>query len=130
MREMKNPDAGLSRRKFIGNTAVAAAGFSIVPRHVLGGAGFIAPSDKINLAIIGCGGQGRTNVRALLQQEDVQIISVADPTEFHNLDGFYYRGTAGRLPLKAEIEKRASEKQPNYKVSDFEDFRVMLEKEK
>jgi len=123
-------DAGLSRRKFIGNTATAMAGISLVPRHVLGGTGFIAPSDKINIAIIGCGGQGRTNMRALMQQPDVQIAALADPIEFHDLKDFYYKGTAGRLTLKAEVEKRYAEKNPNYKVADFEDFRVMLEKEK
>jgi hypothetical protein len=37
---------GVSRREFLGKTAVAAAGFSIVPRHVLGGPGFVPPSVK------------------------------------------------------------------------------------
>jgi predicted dehydrogenase len=130
MRKEQKLDAGIDRRRFIGSTAAAMAGFSLVPRHVLGGQRFVAPSDKINLAIIGCGGQGRTNVRALLQQADVQIVAVADPVESLNLDDFYYRGMAGRLPLKAEIEKRSSEKSANFKVADYEDFRVMLEKEK
>ncbi|HYK91768.1 MAG TPA: Gfo/Idh/MocA family oxidoreductase [Acidobacteriota bacterium] len=122
--------AGMNRRKFIGTTAAAVAGISLVPRHVLGGRGFVAPSDKVNLAIIGCGGQGRTNVRALAQHADAQIIALADPIEAHDLNAFYYKGKAGRLPLKAEIENRYSDKIPNYKVADFEDFRVMLEKEK
>jgi predicted dehydrogenase len=130
MKRDSKSGAGLSRRRFIGSTAAAMAGISLVPRHVLGGAKFVAPSDKVNIAIIGCGGQGRTNLRQLFQQADAQVIAVADPVEFQNLDGFYYRGTAGRLPLKAEIEKRYSEKTPNFKVADFEDFRVMLEKEK
>ena len=47
-----------SRREFIKNTSVAAAGFMIVPRHVLG-RGFVAPSDKLNIAGIGVGGKGR-----------------------------------------------------------------------
>jgi predicted dehydrogenase len=130
MTNSKDPVAGVSRRTFIGGTAAAMAGISFVPRHVIGGSGFVPPSDKINIAIVGCGGQGRTNLRSLLQFADVQVIALADPFEFQNLDAFYYRGTAGRLPLKAEIEKRYSEKTPNFKVSDYEDFRVMLEKEK
>lgn len=125
-----NSKPGMSRRQFIGTTATAAAAFSLVPRHVLGGAKFVAPSEKINIAIIGCGGQGRTNMRALLNHPDVQIIAVADPIEFHNLDAFYYKGTAGRLPVKDEIEKHYSQKTPNFKVAEYEDFRVMLEKEK
>ncbi len=130
MRKNSWSGAALGRRKFIGSTAAAAAGFSLVPRHVLGGAGFVAPSDKVNIAIIGCGGQGRTNVRALARHADAQIMAVADPIEVLTLDAFYYKGRAGRLPLKAEIENRYSDKIPGYKVADYEDFRVMLEKEK
>ena len=122
--------SGLSRRTFIRGTATAIAGFTIVPRHVLGGAGFVPPSEKVNIAIIGCGGQGRTNVRALFEQADAQIIAVADPIESQNLDAFYYKGAAGRLPVKAEIEKHFSAKTPNYKVAAYEDFRHLLEKEK
>ena len=47
-----------SRRRFIRNTGLAAAGFYIVPRHVLGGKGFVAPSDKLLIAGIGAGGKG------------------------------------------------------------------------
>src|SRR5205823_3500811 len=122
--------SGLSRRTFIRGTATAIAGFTIVPRHVLGGAGFVPPSEKVNIAIVGCGGQGRTNVRALFQEADAQIIAVADPIESQNLDAFYYKGSAGRLPVKAEIEKYFAAKTPNYSVAAYEDFRVLLEKEK
>lgn len=38
---------------------MAVAGFTILPRHILGGTNFVAPSDQINLGIIGCGAQGR-----------------------------------------------------------------------
>ena len=46
-----------SRRKFLKNTALASSLF-IVPRHVLGGNGYTAPSDKLNLAGIGLHGKG------------------------------------------------------------------------
>src|SRR5262249_55106905 len=114
MQKATNSKTGLTRRNFIRTTTLAAAGFSVVPRHVLGGPKFVAPSDKINLAIVGCGGQGQTNVRALFQQEDVQIISVADPIEFQDLHAFYYNSNSGRLPLRDEIQKHYSEKTPNY----------------
>ncbi len=130
MKRKTRPNAGVSRRMFIGSTAAAAAGFTLVPRHVLGGTKFVAPSDKVNIAIVGCGGQGRTNMRALLQQPDVQIVALADPIESESLSGFYYMGMGGRLTLKAEVEKRISEKNLGYKVAEYEDFRVMLEKEK
>src|SRR6476646_10179445 len=122
--------SGLSRRAFIRSTTTAIAGFSIIPRHVLGGARFVPPSEKVNVAIVGCGGQGRTNVRSLFEQADAQIIAVADPIESQNLEAFYYKGAAGRLPLQAEIEKHFSAKTPNYKVAAYEDFRDLLEKEK
>ena len=46
-----------SRRSFIKKTALVTAGISIIPRSVLG-RGFIAPSDKLNIAVIGGGGKG------------------------------------------------------------------------
>ena len=52
----------LSRRRFLGGLS-AAASLMIVPRHVLGGRGFQAPSDTLNVAGIGVGGRGRGDVR-------------------------------------------------------------------
>jgi len=48
-----------SRRSFIRNSVGAIAAFTIVPRHVLGGPGFLAPSDTLTKAVIGVGGMGR-----------------------------------------------------------------------
>ena len=45
-----------NRRRFLKQATAATAGFMIVPRHVLGGTGFIAPSDQLTKAIIGVGG--------------------------------------------------------------------------
>ncbi len=56
----------MTRRKFINTAAVTAASISIVPRHVLGGSGFVPPSDKITLANIGCGTQGLREMTRLL----------------------------------------------------------------
>jgi len=63
----------LTRREF-----TAAAAFTIVPRHVLGGPGFVAPSDKIALAAIGMGRQGMVVMMDLLQRPEIQVISVCD----------------------------------------------------
>jgi len=122
--------SGFTRRQFIGRAAGAAAAFTIVPRHVLGGSKFVAPSEKVYIAIIGCGGQGRTNARGLFGQDDAQIVAIADPREQADYSRYYYRGVAGRLPVKAEIEKRYSEKNPQFRCKDYVDFRELLDKEK
>ena len=80
-----------SRRQFIATTASAVAAATIVPRHVLGGPGFVAPSDKVNVAIIGVGGQGLHNARALFQEKDCQIIAIADPAEEWDLSSLLLR---------------------------------------
>ena len=72
---------GVSRRKFIGQTAAAAIGFSIVPRRVLGGPGYVAPSDKINVAFIGVGAQGLRVMLHFLREPDVQGVAVCDPNK-------------------------------------------------
>ncbi len=48
-----------TRRGFLKSTLAIGAGITIVPRNVLGGNGFIAPSDQLSKAIIGVGGMGR-----------------------------------------------------------------------
>lgn len=120
----------LTRRSFLAGTATTAAAVTLIPRHVLGGARFVPPSGKVNIAIVGAGGQGRTNMRSLFGMADAQIVAVADPIEREDLEAFYFKGVAGRLPVKAEAEKVYSGRTPNFKVADYEDFRVMLEKEK
>src|SRR5258708_25597949 len=69
----------LSRRKFMAQTA--AAGLTIVPRHVLGGINYVAPSDKLNIAFIGVGSQGQRVMLHFLQQPDVQGVAVCDPNK-------------------------------------------------
>lgn len=56
----------------------------------------MAPSDKVNVAIVGVGGQGLHNARALFQERDCQVIAIADPAEEWDLSKFYYGGKALR----------------------------------
>ncbi len=70
---MENEANLLSRRAFVGATA-----FMIVPRHVLGGQGFVAPSDKITLASIGLGRQGQAVTMELLARPEIQVVAVCD----------------------------------------------------
>ena len=66
------------RRSFMGS-AVASGIFTVVPRHVLGGTGYVAPSDRIRLAHIGMGTQGFRELGGLLAAPEVQIVAVCDP---------------------------------------------------
>ena len=79
IREEISKENLLHRRKFIGGITSAALAMTIVPRHVLGGNGFIAPSDKITLAYIGTGTQGLRELLPLLSIPELQIIAVCDP---------------------------------------------------
>ncbi len=99
---------GINRREFLGSTAVAsAAAFTIVPRRVLGGPGYTAPSDKLNIAGVGVGGMGKSNVRNCAEAGE-NIVALCD------VDTDY----------ASEIIKEF----PDAKV--YKDFRVMLEKQK
>jgi predicted dehydrogenase len=120
----------ITRRNFLEVSATVAA-FTVLPRHVLGGAGFVPPSEKVNIAIVGAGGQGRTNARALFGEKDAQIMAVCDPAEQNDYSRFYYQGAAGRKPVMAEVEKHYTNKNgAAYRCAEYLDFRKMLEREK
>ncbi len=142
----------MKRRKFISSTA-AAAGLTIIPRHVLGGKGFTAPADRVNLACIGTGTQGTRVLLDLLKIPDVQIVSVADPvfedTKYQNWGEFELRNNireaieepkwdegvpgcrAGREPARQIIDKWYSkQKNMTFKAcTSYEDFRELLSRE-
>ena len=67
-----------SRRDFIKNTSIAAAGFMIVPRHVLGGPGFVAPSDRLTIAGVGVGGKGRSDIANFFKSGKADIGFLCD----------------------------------------------------
>jgi predicted dehydrogenase len=98
---------GNSRRDFIKNTALAAAGFVILPRHVLGGKGFIAPSDRLTIASIGVGGKGESDIA-----------------------NFFKSGKADIAYLCDVDEKRAAKTISNFpKAKVYKDWRQMMDKE-
>jgi predicted dehydrogenase len=68
-----------SRRDFIKKSAVALAAFTIVPRYVLGGPGYLAPSDKLTKAVIGVGGMGRNH----FPYEGTQVVAICDVDKGH-----------------------------------------------
>lgn len=105
MKKKKEQNKG--RREFIRNSSLAAAGFFIVPRHVLGGKGFIAPSDKLIVAGIGAGGKGSSDIAA-----------------------FYASGKAEIAYLCDVDDRQAAETRKKFpKAKYYKDFREMLSKE-
>ncbi len=68
----------MKRRSFL-NTSLAMAGIMVIPRHVLGGTGFTAPSDQLTKAIIGVGGMGRGHIG----YEDTRVVAICDVDKNH-----------------------------------------------
>jgi len=69
-------DNALSRRGFVKNTLIASAGLSIVPSFAVSGLGHIAPSDKLNIAGIGVGGMGFSNLKQMGTENIVGLCDV------------------------------------------------------
>ena len=61
-KKLQTNPAGISRREFVGMTAMGVAGFTIIPSHTVSGLGHVAPSDKLYIAAIGCGGEGASDI--------------------------------------------------------------------
>jgi len=106
MSESSKKNKSVSRRNFIKSTSIAAGGFMIVPRHVLG-RGFIAPSDKLNIAGIGAGGKAEVNLPYAFNNGAENIVALCDVDD--------------RMAVKAR------EKWP--KAPYYKDYRELLDKE-
>ncbi len=130
--------AGLSRREFLGKTAATIGLFTIVPRHVLGGPGHVAPSAKTTLACIGCGGQGSQNMMAFLDFPEMQVVAVCDVDR--ESAGFlswnWKQGkegkACGREPAKRAVEEFYGKQQPSGQYrgcKTYVDYRELLAKE-
>jgi len=130
-----------SRRKFIRNAAIAGAGLTIVPRHVIG-RGFAAPSDRLNVAAVGVGGMGRNNIVNLATEN---IVALCDVDWGFANEGFDHleadvqraRGRLGSLAgidrerLGAQIDRMirlTDEHLPRAKR--YQDYREMLDRQK
>lgn len=102
--------SSINRRSFMGSAAATGA-FSIVPRHVLGGAAYVPPSDKVTLAHIGMGTQGFSELGALLENPRIQIVAVCDPNESSN-DYVEWSKNSIRDRLRGYLGK------PNWRAND------------
>jgi predicted dehydrogenase len=95
------------RREFIKTGALAAAGFMIVPRFVLGGKGYTAPSDRLTIASVGCGGKGESDIYNFDKSGKANIAYLCD------VDDARAAKTVGRFP----------------KAKYYKDWREMFDKE-
>lgn len=116
----------ISRRKFVAGTTGVALGAMIVPRHVLGGTGYIAPSDKLNVAVIGCGGQGASDATELVAGGQ-NIVALAD-VDFGYVDKAVAERTKNRDGSPNESAVKLQE--AYNKAKRYDDFRKMLDQQK
>ncbi|VAW24034.1 Putative NADH-dependent dehydrogenase [hydrothermal vent metagenome] len=91
-----------NRRGFLKKSLATAAGITIIPRFVMGGNGFLAPSDQLTKAIIGVGGMGRGHIK----YEGTRVIAICDVDKLH----------------LEEVQNMI-----DYKVKTFSDFRELLQ---
>ncbi len=106
MSQVETNQAAVSRRSFLTANTGMAFGCAIVPRSVLGGAGYVAPSERINVAGIGAGGMGGGDI-ATVSRLGANIVALCD------VDDVRAAGSYQAFP----------------RARRYKDFRVMLEKE-
>tara|TARA_B100000530_G_scaffold134185_1_gene83606 strand:- start:2551 stop:3996 length:1446 start_codon:yes stop_codon:yes gene_type:complete len=105
----KNNSKKNSRRDFIKHGTLAASSFFIVPRYVLGGNGFTSPSDKINIAGIGVGGKGTSDLWYASNEGKENVVALCDVD-------------------KGNISSKSRSRFP--KANFYQDYRVMFDKQK
>ncbi len=105
----------MDRRKFIGKTAVGAAAITVIPRQVLGGKGFVAASDRLNLGYIGNGKQVYTLLNNIGACKETVAIAASDVYK-KKLDSFV-----------VAAEKNNKKKSIDAKVKPYHYYRELLE---
>ncbi|MEE8488348.1 MAG: Gfo/Idh/MocA family oxidoreductase [Gemmatimonadota bacterium] len=113
----------ISRRRFVSDSSKLAAGAMIVPRHVLGGRGYQAPSDTLNIAIVGAGGMGAENAQQLGSENIIAVCDVDFDLVHGRAESRTHDGDGNPRPKglrwKEQLESAAK----------YHDFRVMLDQE-
>ena len=94
---------GIARRDFLKTSLTGLAAFTIVPRHVLGGPGYIAPSDELTRAIIGVGGMGKGHIR----YTDGRLLAVCDvdSNHLHEAMGIAGKGVKGYRDYREVLQR-------------------------
>jgi predicted dehydrogenase len=117
------PGTSLTRRTFIAGAATAASAM-ILPRHVLGGAGFISPNARLDIAIIGAGGMGMSNAENMTAENIVAICDVDFPYVERQLESRQKDREGKERPEGIAVREAYG------KARRYTDFREMLEKQK
>ncbi len=114
-----------TRRQFVSSSSAMALGATILPRRVLGGPGYQAPSDTVNFAVVGFGGMGAENAMELVKTEN--MVAVCD-VDF----GYADRKITDRLKTgEGQDRPEGLKLQEHYrKAKRYDDFREMLQTEK
>ena len=124
--------SNVSRRSFVRDSATAAAAFAlgplVVPRHVLGGVGFQAPSDTLNVAMVGIGGMGMNNMSALVAA-GVNIVAICD-ADFPYVERSLANAMRPRQGQTSPSAQAVALQEAYTKAAKYSDFRVMLDKQK
>jgi predicted dehydrogenase len=105
--EENSSNAGSSRRAFLAATGASAFSFSVVPRHVLGGAGYVAPSDRVNVAGIGAGGMGGGDI-ATHARNGANIVALCDVDDVRGAGSFNAFPKAARYKDFRELIDKAA----------------------
>lgn len=106
----------MNRRNFIGKTAAGAAAVTVIPRHVLGGNGFVAANDRINLGFIGTGKQVGTLLGGIGGCKETAVVAACDVYK-KKLDSF----------VEAAIASNAK-KSLDVKIDSYHYYRELLER--
>lgn len=102
---MRSYQKKFSRRKFVKSAAGSLAAFTIVPRHVLGGVGYVPPSDTVVIAGIGIGGKGESDLTSMAESPHAKIAYLCDVDD------------------RMAVKSKANFPEAKY----FKDFRKMLD---
>ena len=118
----------INRRQFIASAAFAGGAPAIVSNAVLG-ADKTAPSERVNIGVIGCGSRGYNLIDEFLQHPDCQIVAVCDVDMHHYRDRAWGQGTAfGLLPAKQKIQTAYAKKsgKTDQGLQTYTDFRELI----
>ena len=110
MAKSKPNSQSIKRRDFV-KSSIAASSIFIVPRHVLGGLGYTAPSDQIGLAAIGAGGKGASDIRNASVDGRERVVALCDVD------------SSGGNGISRSIKKFSD-------AQFYDNFKKMLDKEK